>query len=122
MRSLKILIVLPFLVLLAASCAPHHHGMMHHDGMMGGPCGPESCMYRGRCFSGGAVQDNGGVCQSCNAGRWVAASGCSSPCGGGGGCCHHGDHDGPCHKCDKGGEKSGKKPCGGGGASHAPKS
>ncbi len=116
MRAWQYLIVIPAVVLMAASCGPHrrmgHHGegwQGHGHGMMSGACGPESCTYRSRCFSSGAVTTNGGVCQACSGGKWVEASGCSEPCGGehcqkgnhGGGKgkksepCHHGGHKHP---------------------------
>lgn len=118
MRMLKLMIVIPALVLMAASCGPRrpcmsHHGEPCHGGgkgmAMSGGCGPESCTYRSRCFSSGAVNTNGGVCQACSGGKWVEASGCSEPCGG--------DH---CQKCDHGGKKGKKsEPCHhGGGHAH----
>ncbi|MEO6029649.1 MAG: hypothetical protein ABIR79_22510 [Candidatus Binatia bacterium] len=116
MRAWQYLIVIPTVVLMAASCGPHrpmgHHGegwQGHGHGMTSGGCGPESCTYRSRCFSNGAVNSNGGVCQACSGGKWVEASGCSEPCGG--------EH---CQKCDHGGKKGKKsEPCHhGGGHSH----
>jgi hypothetical protein len=111
MRIMKTAMMVSLLVLLGA-CAPHRHdqwhrgdqyrgGGMHHGGhagMMMGGCGPGSCTYRSRCFSNGAINSNGGVCQSCTDGRWVAASGCT-------------EHE--CHHCDRCGMGKGKKsgPC-----------
>jgi len=124
MRLSKTSIVIVALSLLTMACAPrgqwHHHGPpcmggpgMH--GAMGYGCGPESCAYKSRCFSNGAVLSNDGVCQACNDGKWVSATGCSEhamcgacagcpmmkggkpgPCPGGPGPCHPG-HGHPCH-------------------------
>jgi hypothetical protein len=49
-------------------------------------CGPDACVYRSRCFSSGAVRSDDGVCQACDGGKWVSATGCSEysgtmPCG-----------------------------------------
>ena len=112
MRLVKSSIVVAALALVAAGCAPHRPGHPHHGewhgstAMMHHGCGPESCMYGSRCFSGGAVRSNDGACQECDAGKWVASSGCH----GYGHDCGHG-RDG-CHEC---GGKMGKKhgPCGG---------
>ena len=123
MRALKYLIVIPALVLMVASCGPHrqhgwHHGDQYHGGggMMGHGCSQESCMYRSRCFSNGAVSSNDGVCQSCNGGRWVEAHGCrddgahhccagmkcdGKKCPKGGPCCQHGGKPMPCQQHDR---------------------
>jgi hypothetical protein len=114
MRFAK-LIVIPALALLAMSCAPRRHcpegggpckgkpGMMmkHHGphGHLG--CGPESCQYKSKCFSSGAVHANSGVCQECSGGKWVSASGCREDCGGKG----HGKHK----PCDDHGHGHGKR-------------
>lgn len=105
MRFSKLMIVIPALVLMMASCGPHrpcmsHHGEPCHGGPgmgMAGGCGPDSCTYRSRCFSSGAVNTNGGVCQACSGGKWVEASGCSEGCGG-------------CQMCHMHGGKKGEKP------------
>lgn len=95
MRFVKPLIVIPAMALLMMSCAPRRpcpHGpggpggpwkgkagmeMMHHGG-----CGPDSCHYKSKCFSTGAVQSHAGVCQECSGGKWVNASGCREGCDG----------------------------------------
>ena len=116
MRALKYFVLIPALAFLTIACGPHHgrcggpdgapcrggdHGMMmhHHDG------GPGSCSYKSRSFSEGAVQSNGGVCQACSGGKWVAAEGCHDH-----GCCEHG-----CGMMGKKGKKS--MPCMHGGES-----
>lgn len=117
MRALQYFVLIPALALLTMACGPHHRRcggpegapcqggdhamMMHHGG------GHGSCAYESRWFSEGAVQSNDGVCQACNAGKWVAASGCS-------------EHDcGGCHECGaKKGKKSGPCPHHGGGPDH----
>jgi len=122
MRALKYFVLIPALAFLTIACGPHHgrcggpdgapcrggdHGMMmhHHDG------GPGSCSYKSRSFSEGAVQSNGGVCQACSGGKWVAAEGCHDH-----GCCEHG-----CGMMGQKGKKS--MPCmhggEGGGGKHA---
>lgn len=93
MRLSKTLMVVPVLALLALGCGPHQHHMGgppcgHGAHMMMGACGPESCVYKSRCFSSGAVQSNDGVCQACNGGKWVEASGCTDHRHGS--CCGHG--------------------------------
>jgi hypothetical protein len=105
MRTMKTALVISLLVLLGA-CAPQrydgwHRGDQyrggHHGGAMMGGCGPGSCTYRSRCFSNGAIHPNGGACQACTDGRWVAATGCRDdgrhPCGmmkgKKGPCCEH---------------------------------
>jgi len=80
---------LPALALFAFACAPCHrpHGM-------GMGSGGAACGYKSEWFSDGAVRSNDGVCQACNAGKWVAATGCR-------------EHT--CHEC---GGKTGKSaPC-----------
>lgn len=121
MRLSKMLIVVPVLALLAMGCAPRRpcpyggpHGGKPGMGMMMHGCGPESCAYKSRCFSSGAVQSNDGVCQACSGGKWVEASGCADHHGcGHPGCGHHGCYGGggrkgmksaPCdHPCMHGG-------------------
>ena len=110
MRSLRFLVAIPALALLAMSCAPRHpcmspHGGPCHGGMaamaMAHGCGPESCTYKSRCFSSGAVLSSDGVCQACSGGKWVSATGCSE-CGKSCGDCGmmgkmKGKPPGPCH-------------------------
>ncbi|MCC6765172.1 MAG: hypothetical protein IT293_10955 [Deltaproteobacteria bacterium] len=86
MRLSKTLIVVPVLALLAMGCAPHRHGRPGCPLGAASACAADGCVYKSRCFSNGAVRSNDGVCQSCNGGRWVEASGCKD---------HHG-HDGCC--------------------------
>ena len=111
MRRLNYLVIIPALALLAMSCGPRHpcwapHGAPCRGGMaamaMAHGCGPESCTYKSRCFSSGAVQSNDGACQACSGGKWVDATGCS-PCGSGcADCCMmgktKGDKPGPCRQ------------------------
>ena len=116
MRASKYFVVIPALALLAISCGPHHRRcggdgppcmrgnqammMPHHGG------GPGACSYKSRWYSEGAVLSNDGVCQSCSAGKWVAASGCrdhgchewdGKKCGKSGPCPHHRDGFGHRH-------------------------
>ena len=113
MRRMKSLVMIPALALLAMSCAPRHPCMSHpgepcKGGMaamaMAHSCGPESCTYKSRCFSNGAVLSNDGVCQSCSGGKWVEATGCSDSSKGCGGCCDMmgkmGKKSGPCRHPD----------------------
>ena len=127
MRLSKVLIVVPILALLAMGCAPRRpcpyggpHGGKAGMGMMMHGCGPDSCFYRSRCFSSGAVQSNDGVCQACSGGKWVEASGCSDHHHG---CCGHPGCPGP-KDCPmmKGGKAApcGDHPCGAGGCGHGP--
>jgi hypothetical protein len=82
---LRSLVAVAALALLASACGPHrpygHHrgepGRGGHHGPMAHGCGPGSCVYKSHCFSEGAARSNDGICQACNAGRWVAADGCS---------------------------------------------
>ena len=84
---------LPALLLLAFACAPcHRHPGPGHGYAM--PCGRDLCAYKSKCFSDGAVRSNDGVCQTCNAGKWVPASGCR-------------EH--ACHECD--GKMGKSAPC-----------
>lgn len=94
MRLKHSLIIIPVLALLAMGCGPRRPCMSHHGEPChgGGPamgmahgCGPDSCTYRSRCYSNGAVQGNDGVCQACSGGKWVSAEGCHQH-----GCCEHG--------------------------------
>jgi uncharacterized protein DUF1496 len=80
---------LPALALVAFACGPHtyHYGMAMK-------CGPSACWYQGRCFSEGAVRSNDGVCQTCTAEKWTAATGC---------------RDCACHEC--GGRVGTSTPC-----------
>jgi hypothetical protein len=73
--------------------AMQHHG---HHGHFG--CGAESCQYKSKCYSNGAIHSNSGVCQECNAGRWVAASGCREDRAGTHGKKGHGGHHGHHHR------------------------
>ncbi|MCC6850163.1 MAG: hypothetical protein IT294_16830 [Deltaproteobacteria bacterium] len=115
MRLSKILIVVPVLALLAMGCAPRRQGAGPHHGpapgMMHG-CGPDSCGYQSQCFSNGAVRSNDGVCQACNGGRWVEASGCAEHHHDG--CCGHSGCPGPKDCPHMKGKKSGAggPPCG----------
>ena len=102
MRFPKMLIVVPVLALLALGCAPRRPG--GPGGSQGRPpiamaqsCSTDGCVYKGRCFSNGAVSSNDGVCQACSNGRWVEASGCvdQGPCGAPGCWGHHGWGGGP---------------------------
>ena len=61
------------LALLAVACAPRHH---HGGPGMGMGCGGSACRYKSECYSEGAIRSNDGVCQSCSAGKWTAATGC----------------------------------------------
>ena len=116
MRFSKILVVLPVLALLAMGCGPRRpcpyggpHGGKPGMGMMMHGCSADGCVYKSRCFSSGAVHSNDGVCQACNGGKWVEASGCTD---------HHHDHGHCGHKGCPGGKdcpmmKGGKgAPCG----------
>lgn len=94
---IRSLVAVAALALLAAACGPpRHHGPCPggepgHHGWMSQGCGPGSCTYRGHCFSEGAARANDGVCQACNARRWVAADGCRDhSCCDHRGCCGHG--------------------------------
>ena len=101
MRLGHSLLVIPVLALLALGCGPRHC-MSHHGepcrggkagmAMMMHDCGPESCTYGNKCYSGGAVSSNDGVCQACSAGKWVARE---RMCPSTPGCSH--EH-GPCHE------------------------
>jgi hypothetical protein len=115
MRVMKPLMVICVLALLTMSCAHRRQGPGHPGApCKAGPdcmamahgCGPESCVYKGRCFSPGAVSSNGGACQTCSGGRWVEGSGCND-CGK---CC---GHDG-CRMME------GTKPCPGPGSGPCP--
>ncbi len=85
MRIVRLLVVVPALALLAMSCGPRPlcpyaagapcKGRAEMAKMMHG-CGPESCTYKSRCFSSGAIRSNDGVCQECGGGKWVSATGC----------------------------------------------
>lgn len=117
MRLSKTLMVIPVLALLTVSCAHRRGGASHHGEpckagkhamAMAHACGPESCTYKSRCFSPGAVSSNDGVCQACSGGKWVDATGCSE-------CGKHCDDDG----CKMKGKKSG--PCHHGGSGHSKK-
>jgi hypothetical protein len=66
------------LALLAVACMPGHR-MGHHGPGMGMPCGRTACTYKSKCFSEGAIRSSDGVCQACNEGKWVSASGCREP-------------------------------------------
>ncbi len=116
MRALKYFVVVPALALLVMSCGPHHRRcggmdgppckggkhamMMHHHGG-----GAGACSYRSHWFSEGAIRSNDGVCQSCSAGKWVAADGCRDH-----DCCGYG-----CGMMGKKGKKSAPCPHSGGG-------
>ena len=118
MRFSKTLIVVPVLALLAMGCAPRRpcpfagpHGKY---GMMAHGCGPESCVYESHCFSSGALHSNDGVCQACNGGRWVEASGCTGHHHHQAECCGHPGCPGPgaCPHMTGAKGGGGKMPCG----------
>jgi hypothetical protein len=114
MRGAKYVVLIAALSLLVSACT-HHRGdrrpgnrgpdaMTMHDGG-----GPHGCSYKSRWFSEGAVRSNDGVCQACQAGRWVPTEGCRDY-----GCpaCPHCDGKG-CSHCDWKGTraKKGSAPC-----------
>jgi hypothetical protein len=86
MRLVNARTLLPALALFALCCAPHRpcgapHGAPCHGPGTGAPatraCEPDGCVYQSKCYSGGAIRSNGGVCQECSSGKWVSATGCS---------------------------------------------